>query len=786
MIEFLESQLRRFVDLIGGITLLRLVLLVMALLSVEAGLTMTVEHILAYWLAPSVIFAILCGWLFGRSRLPGWLCGLAMLGIGVVWLVVSVGNMSSPIEIFLSSLPPILKMVIFRMPLDPGSLQQSWEMFAQGLGDLTSRLTLWLQYASTSALIMDPGITSLVWGLALWLVSAWAAWWLRRKEAVGVGLLPATALLIYTVYYTNSDYGIFWLAGVGGSWIVLQALDSYMKARRRWQEHHMGQAEIEPLLAGVMLFTAIGLMLAGSFIPSVSFTKLAENIQNTFKSRQDKTLAESLGLERTPELVSGEGVASIALSDTHAIGPGPQLSQEVMLYVAVDGYQPPPPSNLLPHTGLPQPEPRFYWRSQIFDSYNGHVWIANTALTQMILANNPYHPDLITSPGNYQVVRQHVERLQPMGGALFTAGELLDADQPSIAYWRAMGDLAYASTNAGIFSAESRIQSVTVQELRSAGNKYPESVQNYLNLPDELPDRVRDLAVRLTINQPSTYDKVMAIQNYLRQFPYSLQVPGAPVDREVADYFLFDLQEGYCDYFATTMAVMVRAVGIPSRLVVGFSSGTYDYDTHRFIVVRANAHAWVEVYFPGLGWVEFEPTSNLLPFSWPGETADQNKPIVGIPDRAPVKKTGAGLINWRLLRPLLLIPEFVLIGMVILLFVWLLLPLESWILYLRPADKAITLIHQRLYRLGRSWGVAANAARTPHEFANAFSIKLERVAGNKRLVPVIAALQTDVNWLTSLYTRLLFSLHPPTHDEHHQAVRNWAHIRKGLRKIRHS
>ena len=154
-----------------------------------------------------------------------------------------------------------------------------------------------------------------------------------------------------------------------------------------------------------------------------------------------------------------------------------------------------------------------------------------------------------------------------------------------------------------------------------------------MNLPDELPERVRDLAVRLTIDQPTPYDQVMAIQNYLRQFPYSLKVPGAPTDRDVADYFLFDLQKGYCDYFATTMAVMVRAIGIPTRLVTGFSSGTYDYNAHRFVVVQANAHSWVEVYFPGLGWVEFEPTSNLLPFPRPGEVGQsQNTPAVGSPD----------------------------------------------------------------------------------------------------------------------------------------------------------
>ncbi len=181
---------------------------------------------------------------------------------------------------------------------------------------------------------------------------------------------------------------------------------------------------------------------------------------------------------------------------------------------------------------------------------------------------------------------------------------------------------------------------MTVDQLRLAGNNYPASIHNYLALPDELPERVRDLAVRLTIDQPTPYDQVMAIQDYLRQFPYTLKVPGVPTNRDVADYFLFDLQKGYCDYFATTMAVMVRAVGIPARLVTGFSSGTYDYNTNRFVVVEANAHSWVEVYFPGIGLVEFEPTTNQVPFQTTGRDGQSEQARHQYPAGCPARQTG--------------------------------------------------------------------------------------------------------------------------------------------------
>jgi transglutaminase-like putative cysteine protease len=786
MIDLFGRLIRYVVRLIGGPTLLRLVLLCVTLVSVGRGLIAVVGHIQPAWLPSTIVYAALIGWLLGRSRLPGWGSVLAALGIGLFWLVLSVGQMSGPVNFLLKAFPPILKSILFRSPPEVEPLLSGWTVFTRSWAGLHARIILWGRNAGTSTLIIDPGVTSLVWGLALWLVSAWAAWWIRRREALAIGLVPSTVLLIYNVYYTNSRSGIYWLVLTGGGWIVLQALESFMKARRRWQEKRMGQTEIEPLLVMAIIIIAAGLMLAGGLLPSVSIQKISDSLQQIFHSQPDNALAKSLGLQQTPIAVPQAGINGIGLSDTHTIGAGPQLSQQVLMYVSVEGYVPPPPAEVLLHTTLPQTELRYYWRSQTFDTYNGHVWIANTAITQEIAANRPYHPDLTTLPANYQVVRQRVERLQSMTGALFVTGDLLNTDQLSVAAWRTSGDLIDARTNADSFAAESRIQSVSVEQLRFAGNNYPDTVRHYLDLPDELPSRVRDLAVRLTIDQPTPYDQVMAIQNYLRQFPYSLDVPGAPVGRDVADYFLFDLQKGYCDYFATTMAVMVRVAGIPARIVTGFSSGAYDYASQRFIVVEANAHTWVEVYFPGIGWVEFEPTTNQPPIHRPGETASQSNPAMGIPLPIPVRGSGGAPINWRVLRQPLLILELVLVGLLILLILWLFSPLENWWLALRPAEQAITTIQRRLYRQGRAWGVTANAARTPHEFAGALSHRLERYAGDKRLASTVAALHSDVNGLTELYVRLLFSPHALTRAEHLQAIQNWARIRKGLRRIRNS
>ena len=134
----------------------------------------------------------------------------------------------------------------------------------------------------------------------------------------------------------------------------------------------------------------------------------------------------------------------------------------------------------------------------------------------------------------------------------------------------------------------------------------------FLTLPDSVPERVLTLARELTANALTPYDRAQAIETYLRtSYPYTLDVPAPPPGRDVADFFLFELEKGYCDYYATAMVVLARAAGLPARFVSGYASGTYDSSNAQYIVTEANAHSWVEIFFTDIGWVEFEPTAGL-------------------------------------------------------------------------------------------------------------------------------------------------------------------------------
>jgi hypothetical protein len=159
------------------------------------------------------------------------------------------------------------------------------------------------------------------------------------------------------------------------------------------------------------------------------------------------------------------------------------------------------------------------------------------------------------------------------------------------------------------------------RELRSASTQYPEEVRLvYLRLPHTIDPRVHELAHTLTASAGNNYDRAAALQSYLRNnFQYTLDPPAIEPEDPVGS-FLFRSKSGYCEYFAAAMAVMLRTLDIPSRLVNGFQTGTYNRIGKDFVVRARDAHSWVEVYFTGYGWIPFDPTPAdphpVLPGEW--------------------------------------------------------------------------------------------------------------------------------------------------------------------------
>jgi transglutaminase-like putative cysteine protease len=158
-----------------------------------------------------------------------------------------------------------------------------------------------------------------------------------------------------------------------------------------------------------------------------------------------------------------------------------------------------------------------------------------------------------------------------------------------------------------IYEAESDISTPSPTQLRGVGDYSPSFDTPYLQLPTVDP-RIAQLATQVSDSASNNYDKAVAIERYLKShYGYTLQLPRYAVADPLAN-FLFERKQGHCEYFASSMAVMLRTLRIPSRVVNGFRSDEFNDITGNYVVRAKDAHAWVEAYFPNYGWITFDPT----------------------------------------------------------------------------------------------------------------------------------------------------------------------------------
>ena len=374
--------------------------------------------------------------------------------------------------------------------------------------------------------------------------------------------------------------------------------------------------------------------------------------------------------------------------------------------------------------------------------------------------------------------------LQPEG-RLFWSGILFSADVPIRADWRArpqsnlfadqstllQADLFAAASGATAYGAETYVPLVTIEELRAASSDYPEEIrERYLRLPKSMPERVHELAAVITNDKQTAYDKAKAIEAYLRSYPYDLEVPAPPQDHDVADYFLFDLKKGYCDYYATSMVVLARSVGLPARFVSGYASGSYDAANAEYVVRELHAHSWPEIYFPEIGWIEFEPT------------AAQPEIILPLAEEelltAPLDETTTRLLNQFRIETLLywLSPLAILLLGLLFYFTW----MERW-MYLRLAPAAaMERIYRRLYHVGRPLASERTKAETAYEFMKKLIYRIDAFRERSRYTNYLSRGPHEIEYLTDVYQNSLFADHRFGRHDVMTALQTWKHLRLRL------
>ncbi|MDQ3953490.1 MAG: transglutaminaseTgpA domain-containing protein, partial [Actinomycetota bacterium] len=259
------------------------------------------------------------------------------------------------------------------------------------------------------------------------------------------------------------------------------------------------------------------------------------------------------------------------------------------------------------------------WKGIVFGRYDGRAWEGAPEDAPVLAADSPpyeYPPQFRSLGPRAQVTQTYyVEAEQP--NVIFAAG------QPDTIWYDggvtidALGGVRTPSTltPGTVYSVVSTRGSAPVEELRALPQEAPPAaIQQYLELPASLPERVAQLARDVTAKARTDVDRVLAIEDYLRRnYEYSTDSPVPPPGRDAVDHFLFDADVGYCEQFASATAVMLRTLGIPARVVAGYAVGERNRLSGYYEVRASDAHAWVEVWFPHYGWYEFDPTFAIPP-----------------------------------------------------------------------------------------------------------------------------------------------------------------------------
>jgi hypothetical protein len=316
-------------------------------------------------------------------------------------------------------------------------------------------------------------------------------------------------------------------------------------------------------------------------------------------------------------------------------------------------------------------------------------------------------------------------------------------------------------------------------QLRTAGDDYPRWVSDrYLKLPETVTDRTRELARRLAAGQSNAFDTATAVEEYVRStIAYNEDIAAPPNDQDVVDYVLFESQEGYCEYYASAMAVLLRAEGIPSRVVGGYFPAPYDPNEGGHLYREKNAHLWVEAFFPGYGWIPFEPTANRELLDYGDLTAPAQEaalptpaatppPIVAEPTPPPIAETPAEqppLTPPDILSEPARLARWIGLALAALLAVASVAAFTAWFAGFRGLSP-VSSLYARALRAGDWLGVPPNVSLTPHEYAD-------------RVGRAMPSAQGPVRVVAELYTQERYAARPPDGNALGAARDAWRDLR---------
>lgn len=507
-------------------------------------------------------------------------------------------------------------------------------LWPERMMSMGNRLLIILDQIFQQKPVTDNLFFDLLMGFLFWTLSVYAGYSLTRHGNAWRAIIPAGITMI--VVHNYDPYlaiRTWFLAGFIFLSLFLIARMHFIHLKYRWKNEGTylpPYVSIDSLRLG--LLTTVILVLFAWTVPAIaSAVPQAEQIWlNATRPWMDVRNQLSNVFY---SLQASVGVVTDFYGDNLPLGRGNPLSDTTIMSIEAP---PRPASNA-----------RYYWRSRVYDTYE-EGWSSTLPAVDFVSPdefnlNLPEYDNRATSTFNITTVFP-IQNLQ-------TPAQPVWVSRPANAHFAVNSDgsidLSHLKADPVLMSGdtyrvEASLTTASQKELREAGTDYPSWITaRYLQLPDTITPRTIELAESIAANLENPYDVTQAVTDFLRtSLKYSDTVPGAPAGQEPIDWVLFEHKQAFCNYYASAEIVMLRSLGIPARMAVGYAEGerssigsidsipTLGPDGQNipldiqiegdiFTVRHKDAHAWPEVYFPNFGWVEFEPTVSQQPIIRP-------------------------------------------------------------------------------------------------------------------------------------------------------------------------
>lgn len=481
---------------------------------------------------------------------------------------------------------------------------------AERIYGVIGRFVATLQSGITEGIGLDPFLLIVVLSVLFWFLGHNTAWHLFRLDRVWRAILPpGILLLLNSVYNTDpsSNYDGYIMLYIFLALLLL--IRSHIDAREYdWYISRLAfRSSVRRWFFRLGSLVAAGALLLAWALPTGNAQENARRFQEFLN---EESLARLMDVaNRLFGSLEGQGPlgANYFGGDQLRLGGPINLGNQIVM--AVDA----------------PPDLRYYWKSSTFDTYQNGQWTTNPSAEQRIGSGGITLSHAPTQAGMRRDVTQRFVITMGASRLVYAAPQLKTIRLPiriqmdfiergsgvsdPLTFWAGEPLLRGAQ-----YSVVSSVSVARPDMLRRTSAQYPAWITSkYLQLPPEITQRTRDLAQQIVraANAQTPYDKAKAIETWLRQnIAYQETLSDLPVGRDPVDWMLFERREAYCTYYASAMIVMLRSLGVPARMAAGFSQGVYDPANRYFVVRERDAHTWVEVYFPGAGWVEFEPTAS--------------------------------------------------------------------------------------------------------------------------------------------------------------------------------